>query len=268
MTLSKIPLKRKNIKIAIVNQKGGVAKTTSVISLGGCMAQAGYKVLIVDMDQQGNASGSFVLPEDNPTIMDFLIEPENGIQAFEVSPNLFILPERRTAEYNLTTFDQVATQKGEMESFFLVSESFTDGNLPDYDFIFFDCPPALGMITTNVLLAADYVFVPLDPMKYALDGMVEITKTISSVSKRGNPNLKLGGVFFTSFDGNTTLTKAYFDSVKESYGDFVMDTKIRRNVALREAPHVQQPLTQYAPDSNGVKDYSSLAAEMIARVNI
>ncbi|WP_054696077.1 ParA family protein [Syntrophomonas palmitatica] len=248
--------------IAIANQKGGVGKTTTAINLSACIAGKGKRVLLLDCDPQGNASSGLGINRRSLRycMYNLLIE---GVQASEIIQNtrikgLDVLPstiELAGAEVELAT--------AEGRDFALRRGIAAAAN--EYDYIFMDCPPSLGLLTINALSAADSVLIPLQCEYYALEGLSQLTDTISLVRRRLNAGLTIEGIVFTMFDARTNLSLQVVEEVKKHFRDQVYRTIIPRNVRLSEAPSHGKPIISYDPRSRGAEVYNELAAEVIKR---
>ena len=247
--------------IAIANQKGGVGKTTTTINLSACLAEQGKKVLVVDLDPQGNATSGLGIDKNNleNTIYELLREEcawedcliENQYE------NLSVIPANRNlagAELELITQDNMQ---------FIVKEKL-DKIREKYDFILLDCPPALGMLTVNSMTAADSVLVPIQCEFYALDGLSQLIYTIDLIRQSLNPDLKMDGVVFTMYDSRNKLSLQVVENVKENLSQKIYKTLIPRNVRLAEAPSYGMPINIYSSKSAGAQSYRSLAQEVIA----
>jgi chromosome partitioning protein len=249
--------------IAIANQKGGVGKSTTAVSLGAALAEGGFRVLVIDLDPQGNAStGIGIRHEDRRVTSYDVIVAEASIEAAVVhSPvaGLDAVP---------STIDLAGA---EIE---LVSQFSREARLKralgpvregSYDFIFLDCPPSLGLITVNALTAAEELLVPIQCEYYALEGLGQLLRNVSLVQQNINQDLRLTGIVMTMFDPRTKLSEQVVEEVQRYFGDLVYDTIIPRTVRLSEAPGYGVPITVYDPKSKGAESYRSLAAEVAAR---
>jgi chromosome partitioning protein len=249
--------------IAVANQKGGVAKTTTVINLSACLAELGMQVLIIDLDPQGNASSGVGVTKHKLVhcIYDVLINDikiEQVVQKTELK-NLWVAPAR------------IQLAGAEIE---LVAQISREGRLRDaikcvksnYDFIFIDCPPSLGLLTLNALTAADDVLIPIQCEYYALEGLTLLMNTLDRVRKQINPNLNVIGALLTMFDARTNLAIQVVDEVKKYFPKKVFKTIIPRNVRLSEAPSHGKPITLYDTRSRGAEVYRELAKEVLERV--
>jgi chromosome partitioning protein len=246
--------------IAVVNQKGGVGKTTTAINLGACLADLGRRVLLVDMDPQGNSTSGLGINKSSlsATIYDCLADSHPlGSATIETSvPGLWIVP---------ATVD-LAGAEVELVSA-LARESRLKGCLGpsagSYDYVLLDSPPSLGLLTVNCLAAAESVIIPVQCEFYALEGLTQLRNTLSLVAKMLNPGLQIFGVVLTMFDSRTRLSSEVADEVRQHFGGRVFRSVIPRNVRLSEAPIYGQPVVRYAPGSRGADAYIALAREVV-----
>ncbi|MGO5166319.1 MULTISPECIES: ParA family protein [unclassified Candidatus Paralachnospira] len=248
--------------IAIANQKGGVGKTTTAINLSACLAEAGKKVLTIDLDPQGNTTSGLGVnkAEQEHTTYELLIG-EDSVEACllkEVLPNLDMLP----SNINLSGAE-IEMIGIEQKEFVLKKE--IDKIRDQYDFVIIDCPPSLNMLTVNAMTTADTVLVPIQCEYYALEGLSQLIHTINLVKQRLNPVLELEGVVFTMYDARTNLSLQVVENVKSSLKNTVYKTIIPRNVRLAEAPSHGMPITLYDTKSAGAESYRLLAEEVIGR---
>jgi chromosome partitioning protein len=246
--------------IVFANQKGGVGKTTSAANLGAYLADLGRSVLLVDFDPQGNLSSSVGANRDADGIYELItnqVAAQRVVQKTGVS-GLSVI----SAGIDLTgaTIELVGEKNRE---FFL--KNALKPLIADFDYIFIDCPPSLGILTLNGLTAADSVFIPLQTEYFALEGLTQLMESIKLVQRSSNPQLAVGGIFFTMYDSRTRLAQDVVQEVVQYFGKTVFKTIIPRNVRLSEAPSHGQPINQYDPTSSGAKSYRLLAEEVLSR---
>ncbi|MFZ5597865.1 MAG: ParA family protein [Bacillota bacterium] len=246
--------------IAIANQKGGVAKTTTAVNLASWIALMGRRVLLIDIDPQGNATSGLGLDKDalEYTVYDAVI---NGVEVEKIiveSPieNLFVLPAR--IDLAGAEIEMVSVEGRE----FLLKKAIA-GITGDYEIIIIDCPPSLGLITINALAAAGSVLIPIQCEYYALEGLGQLLNTISLVQKGINEKLVIEGVLLTMFDGRTNLSIQVVDEVKKHFREKVYSSIIPRNVRLSEAPSHGKPVMVYDRRSRGAEVYHELAKEVL-----
>ena len=251
--------------IAIANQKGGVGKSTTAVSLGAALADLGYRVLVIDLDPQGNASTGMGIKHDarDVTIYDVLSNDAASIEdAVVPSPirGLFAVPstiDLAGAEIELVSkFSRELRLRRALEPL-RASAS--------YDFVFLDCPPSLGLLTVNALAAAEELIVPIQCEYYALEGLGQLLHNVRLVEQNINPSLRLTGIIMTMFDSRTKLSEQVVGEVRRYFGERVYDVIIPRTVRLSEAPGFGQPITVYDPKSRGAESYRALAKEVAER---
>ena len=242
-------------KIVIANHKGGVGKTTSSINISAGLAKKGKNVLIIDTDPQSNLTESFGIFEP---VKDLYLSFSKGepLPIINVKKNLSIVP-------NSLNFSGIELEiAGRMPREIILKELMA-GLDKTYDYCIIDCPPSLGLITLNALVAADEVYIPMEAEFLAYRGIDSIVGIINLVKKHFNPGLMIKGVFFTKFNEQRVLTKEIKNQIKGYFGDNLMKTAIRVNVALAEAQSSGKDIFEYDPNSNGAKDYMSLVNEII-----
>ena len=248
--------------IAIANQKGGVGKTTTSINLSSCIAAKGKKVLVIDIDPQGNTTSGFGIEKNEleNTVYELIlgdISIEDCIVK-DIFPNISILPSNvnlAAAEIELIGIDK--------KEYILKNE--VDWVKDKYDYIIIDCPPSLSMLTINSMTTADTVLVPIQCEYYALEGLSQLIHTVNLVKERLNPDLDMEGVVFTMYDSRTNLSMQVVENVKNHLSQSVYNTVIPRNIRLAEAPSHGMPIHLYDPKSAGAEAYMLLADEVINR---
>ena len=248
--------------IAVANQKGGVGKTTTSINLSACLAEAGQRVLVVDVDPQGNTTSGLGVDKNNVenTIYEMMLgecSVEDCIIK-DVLENLDVMP----SNVNLAgaEIDLIGIEDREY-----ILKKAINSVRNNYDFIIVDCPPSLSMLTVNAMTASDTVLVPIQCEYYALEGLSQLIHTINLVKKRLNPDLEMEGVVFTMYDARTNLSLQVVENVKENLKQTIYKTIIPRNIRLAEAPSHGIPINLYDPKSAGAESYRLLADEVIHR---
>ena len=250
------------IIFAVANQKGGVGKTTTTVNLAACLAEKRKKVLMVDMDPQGNATSGLGVEKDKQLITSYEMllgdyTAEECIQHLKEF-KLSVIPSNMNlagAEVEL-----IGIERREM----LLQEALN--TVKDrFDYILIDCPPSLSMLTVNALCAADAVIVPLQCEFFAMEGLTQLINTVNLVKRRLNPRIEIEGIVFTMFDNRTNLSNQVVDEVRGYMPDQVYETLIPRNIRLGEAPSYGLPIIYYDEKSKGAESYRELAAEVIKR---
>lgn len=252
--------------IAIANQKGGVGKTTTAINLSACLAEAGKKVLVIDLDPQGNTTSGLGINKESleNTVYDLILDEcsiKESMNKVEEIPGLTVIPsdvDLAGAEVELLDVDGKE----------YILKNAVDYVKQDYDYIIIDCPPSLNMLTINAMTTAESILVPIQCEYYALEGISQLITTIDLVKKRLNNKLKINGVVFTMYDARTNLSSEVVDTVKENLNATVYKTIIPRNVRLAEAPSHGLPINLYDSKSAGAESYRNLAKEIIERKDI
>ena len=247
------------------NQKGGVGKTTTCVNLAAYVAEKGKKVLIIDMDPQGNASSalSFFERNDGKSVYEVLCgntDAKDAVKKTEVEGLDIITSSSDLAGAELELAQVMIGRER-------VLEEKTEEVKKDYDFVFIDCPPSLGLLTVNSLAASDGVIVPIQCEYFALEGLSQMMNTIKLVKKFLNPDIEVQGVVITLYDSRAKLAKGVIAEIDKVFGNKVYDTKIPRNVRLAEAPSYGKPVSKYDSKCAGAVAYGKLAEEFLARIN-
>lgn len=242
--------------ISVANHKGGVGKTTSVLNLGAGLARAGKRVLLIDLDPQMNLSQGLGIQSSDRSIYEAL-SGKCRLSPVEVSEGLFVVPSsydlRRVESEFLTRIGgQVRLRK-------LLSE------VSGFDVCLIDCPPSLGILTTNGFSASSDVIVPLTPEYYSVQGIVKLRQAVEEVRENLNPDLSLSGILITLYNKQKIVHRDIVSTIEDQFGDIVFRTRIRSSVAIEEAPYQGQDVFRYAPNSNGARDYGSLCQEVLER---
>ena len=249
--------------LAVVNQKGGVGKSTTAVNLAASLAGEGARVLLIDLDPQGNATSGYGLDKNQreECVYDALLADvpiEQLIEPVAVE-NVFVVPS--TIQLAGAEIELVSAFSRETKLKQVISTIVND-----FDFIIIDCPPSLGLLTINALTASDGVLIPVQCEYYALEGLTKLLESVRLVKTHLNPGLEVFGVVMTMFDGRTRLSQQVVDEVRDFFGDRVFETLIPRSVRLSEAPSFGQPVTIYDPSGRGADAYRRLAKEVLTRV--
>jgi chromosome partitioning protein len=254
--------------IAVANQKGGVGKTTTTINLSAALAEAGFRVLVVDLDPQGNASTGLGIEQADReyTTYELLLEDidlKDVIQASKVE-DLSVIP--ATVDLSSADLELISNEKRS----FLLHDALRQTKMDEYefDFILIDCPPSLNLLTVNAMIASHSVLVPLQSEFFALEGLSQLMLTIREVRQSGNKDLRIEGVVLTMYDKRNNLSQQVEQDARENLGDLVFETVIPRNVRLSEAPSFAMPVLSYDSTSKGAIAYRALAQELIKKNNL
>jgi chromosome partitioning protein len=249
--------------LAIANQKGGVGKTTTSINLAAALAQKGYETLLIDLDPQGNATLSFLDPEQIQTsIYEVLVEEDKTVKDAVCKTSykhLSVVP----ARINLAKFESKLL--GDIDSHFRLKDRLKSV-IHDFKYIIIDTPPTLGLLTVNSLVASTHLLVPIQSSYFALEGTDDLLETVEKIRGRANPHLEFLGVVITIHDKRTILGRDIRNHIHEVFGKKVFRTIISRSVRLEESPAYKEPIFTFAPHSSGALEYYKLSEEVIGRV--
>ena len=249
--------------ISFANQKGGVGKTTSCVNIAASLGVLGHKVLIIDMDPQGNATSGVGVAKKTlrGSSKDVLTDAVSAKDAILETPydNLYIIPTNTTlagAEFDLYDFD---------ESEYRLKTALASVK-DEFDYILIDCPPSLGMLTINAFTASDGIIVPMQCEFYALEGLSQLMITINRIKKLYNADLSVSGILITMYNGRLLLSMQVISELEKHYTDKIFETKISRNVKLTEAPGFGKPAYYHDKNSKGAKEYLEVAKELVTRI--
>ena len=251
--------------VCIANQKGGVGKTTTAINLSAALASSRNKVLLIDCDPQANTSTGVGI--DKVNIEYNLYHAMAGQVDIKETilhsnhPNLDVI----SSEIDLAGFEIEAINIEDREK---ILKKLIEPYKKNYKYILIDCPPALGFLTINAMVASNYVLIPLQSEFYALEGLSQLLKTMQLIKKKLNKKLKILGILLTMFDKRTNLSEQVITEARNHFGDLVFKTKIPRNVRLSEAPSFSANIFNYAPNSAGAKSYLSFSKEFVRKINV
>lgn len=254
-------------RIAVINQKGGVGKTTTTVNLGAAIARRGFRVLLLDMDPQANLTVHVDKRPDleSHTLTSLLVEDaplQDLVQPTAVA-NLFVVP----SDTSLAGVEQVLANRIGRETILREAlDAFAGAK--DFDFVLFDCPPSLGVLSANALVAADHVVIPMQAEYLSLQGMAKLLEVIQLVQKRLNPALQIACVLPCMVDARTNLSSEVLREIDTHFGPLLAKARIRNNVKLAEAPSFGRTIFEHAPDSNGARDYEAFGAEFLRMIGV
>jgi len=241
--------------IAIANHKGGVGKTTSVQNIGVALSQMDNKVLLIDLDPQANLSDAFGFEDAETSIYDALTE-KGPAPIHQVSNLLHLIPSNLDLSVAEVELSNIPGRE-------YVLRELINGWKDKYDYVIIDCPPSLGLLTINALTACDEVYIPLDAQYFSMKGLDKLMYILEKIKARLNKDVEVTGVFLTQFDNRMVINRNIAEMIEDYFPNKVFKTRIRKNIALVEAPIDDQDIFTYAPGSNGAKDYKNLSLEIV-----
>lgn len=244
--------------ISILNNKGGVGKTTTAISLAVALSTMGNKILLIDLDGQANMTNSLGITDVEKSLYDNLKGDEHR-HIYNVCDNVDILP----ASHDLHVVEMELSSEPGREM--ILRELIDTPDNSKYDFVIMDCPPSLGLLSINALVASNYIIIPVEAEPLALNGMSKILDIFSKVKKRLNPSIEILGILVTKYDKRKIINRDVVKTIETHFKELIFKSFIRDNVTLAEAPSQGVDIIRYAPKSNGAKDYISLAEEVLER---
>jgi chromosome partitioning protein len=256
--------------LTVANQKGGVGKTTTTVNVAAAMAMHGLRVLVIDLDPQGNASTALAVPHHagEPSVYEVLVEGEplsSAVHAVEAIPGLDCVPatiDLAGAEIELVS---LVARESRLQRALTALLRDVESAGQRYDYVFVDCPPSLGLLTINAFVAAEEVFIPIQCEYYALEGLGQLIRNVELIQAHLNPDLAVSTIVLTMYDGRTRLAAQVADEVRNHFGALVLDTAIPRSVRVSEAPSYSQTVLTYDPGSSGALSYLEAAREMAHR---
>lgn len=267
LATQELPLPSAARVFTVANQKGGVGKTTTTVNLAAALARAGAKVLVIDLDPQGNASTALGVEHraDTPSVYDVIINDEPMAAVVQSSPEfetLYCVPATiHLAGAEIELVSLVAREQRLRTSL----ETFLEGSPVSYHYVFIDCPPSLGLLTINAFVAATEVLIPIQCEYYALEGLSQLLSNIQLIERHLNPNLAVSTILMTMYDSRTNLANQVVQDVREHFPEQVLDTLIPRSVRISEAPSYGQSVISYDTNSSGSLSYREAAAEIAHR---